>query len=104
MKDREGLSEYRPYLQRLSFNENPNSITYVSTGAASNIISEIFGSIDRDNNGRLSVEEAERIFLRLNSRLGRRYGISWSIMFKFNLKLKNSLFQGKTMLEHSFIR
>lgn len=72
--DREGLAEYRSLLQRISYNENTGSITYASTGAASHVISEIFGSIDRDHNGRLSVEEAERIFLRLNSRLGRRYG------------------------------
>ena len=87
-KDREGLGEYRSLLQRISFNENSGSITYAgntsyaSTGGASNVIAEIFGSIDRDNNGRLSVEEAERIFLRLNSRLGRRYG-------KRYFKLKN---------------
>ena len=37
-------------------------------------INEIFASVDRDHNGRISVEEAETLLLRLNSRLGRRYG------------------------------
>lgn len=37
-------------------------------------INEIFSSVDRDHNGRITIEEAEKLLLRLNSRLGRRYG------------------------------
>lgn len=31
-------------------------------------------SIDRNSDGQISVEDAEKVLLRLNSRLGRRYG------------------------------
>jgi hypothetical protein len=109
--EREGLGEYRPFLQRLTNGglapqesqqspgqksiENKNNKTGGTTasrnsGRVSNsskkgnttgyngninqLIADIFASIDRDNNGQLSVSEAETIFLRLNSRLGRRYG------------------------------
>lgn len=37
-------------------------------------INEIFNSVDCDQNGRIRIEEAEKLLLRLNSRLGRRYG------------------------------
>jgi Ca2+-binding EF-hand superfamily protein len=30
--------------------------------------------LDRDSNGKISVEKAEKVLLRLNSRLGRDYG------------------------------
>lgn len=40
---------------------------------ALSIISEIFSQVDKDNNGRLYVDEAEKLLLKLNSRLGRRY-------------------------------
>jgi hypothetical protein len=38
------------------------------------LVESIFRSIDRQNNGRITIEDAEKILLRLNSRLGRRYG------------------------------
>ncbi len=38
-----------------------------------NAIEQIFSQIDIDSNGNISVEEAEKIFLRLNSRLNRNY-------------------------------
>jgi hypothetical protein len=38
------------------------------------IVSELFSQIDRDLNGRISVDEAEKLLLKLNSRLGRRFG------------------------------
>ena len=48
-----------------------------SASAASNngsVVEVIFKSIDRQNHGRISVEDAEKILLRLNSRLNRQYG------------------------------
>ena len=38
------------------------------------IITQIFHTIDRNESGRIDVEEAEKTLLRLNSRLGRGYG------------------------------
>jgi hypothetical protein len=38
------------------------------------VVEVIFKSIDRQNHGRISVEDAEKILLRLNSRLNRKYG------------------------------
>jgi Ca2+-binding EF-hand superfamily protein len=40
----------------------------------SQLVYEVFNALDRDHNGQLTVDEAERLLLRLNSRLGRRYG------------------------------
>jgi hypothetical protein len=51
-----------------------NSVGFLSNANISNILADIFAQVDRDGNGRLSVEEAEKLLLRLNSRLGRRYG------------------------------
>lgn len=87
--DREGLGEYRSLVQRLAltdgssggtvsnFNESYSITTSNSVQSGTsvfNIINEIFASIDIDNNGKISIEEAEKLLLRLNSRLGRRYG------------------------------
>ena len=38
------------------------------------IVEDIFRTMDRNNSGRIYVEDAEKTLLRLNSRLGRRYG------------------------------
>jgi hypothetical protein len=54
-----------------------HSSTTISTSHSNtshNLIELIFRSIDRQNTGRISVGDAEKILLRLNSRLGRRYG------------------------------
>lgn len=37
-------------------------------------INEIFASVERDHTGSITVEEAEKLLLRLNSRLSRRCG------------------------------
>lgn len=37
------------------------------------IVTELFSQIDRDLNGRIATDEAEKLLLKLNSRLGRRY-------------------------------
>jgi Ca2+-binding EF-hand superfamily protein len=51
-------------------------LSAVPSRAASvaNLVEQIFASIDQDNDGRISVDEAGKILLRLNSRLGRNYG------------------------------
>lgn len=38
------------------------------------MIEQIFISVDRDQDGRISVKEAKKLVLKLNSKLGRRYG------------------------------
>ena len=48
--------------------------TLSSSSSISSLIEKIFRSIDKDNKGKICVEDAEKILLRLNSRLGRRYG------------------------------
>jgi hypothetical protein len=90
--DREGLSEYREQLERLSiryagsgvsvsgggagsFSSQSYSVT--SGGSASSfsaLVNEIFASVDRDGSGSITLQEAESLLLRLNSRLGRNYG------------------------------
>jgi hypothetical protein len=39
----------------------------------SNLLAEIFAKVDRDGNGSLTFEEAEKLLLKLNGRLGRRF-------------------------------
>jgi hypothetical protein len=78
--DREGLGEYREQLERLSIRYSGSasaSTTLISSSYGSNfnsVVNEIFASIDRDRNGYVSVQEAQSLLLRLNSRLGRSYG------------------------------
>jgi hypothetical protein len=89
--DREGLSEYRSQLERMGIRyggeesvsssristASPSSVAVtqaVASVAASVPVEQIFKLIDKDNNGFISVEEAGRILLRVNSRLGRSYG------------------------------
>jgi hypothetical protein len=94
--EREGLGEYRAQLQNrlqptYSFIETPylspssqyeHGSSYDPSAAsqqfftpnALSTIEQIFSTIDIDSNGNISVEEAEKILLRLNSRLNRSYG------------------------------
>ena len=95
--DREGLGEYRQYLARLGVLENAAfqviqasgsflsgsalasasasaSVSAAASNALEEIVENIFRTIDRNNNGIINVEDAEKTLLRLNSRLGRRYG------------------------------
>jgi hypothetical protein len=78
--DKEGLSEYREQLERLSIRYSASasaSTSFISGSYTSNfntVVNEIFSSIDRDRNGYISVQEAQSLLLRLNSRLGRSYG------------------------------
>jgi hypothetical protein len=54
--------------------DNNANITYGNPSVGSTAVSSIFNQVDRDSNGKISVEEAEKLLLRLNSRLGRNYG------------------------------
>lgn len=68
--DKEGLSQYKTQLDRVlgvSSNSHLKSVT-------AELVEKIFDHIDKDGNGVLSYSEAESIFLRINSRLGRSYG------------------------------
>lgn len=83
--DREGLSEYRDQLSRLGIRYGGDvsvgtstSITTATAAVSSNDssipVEQIFQLIDKDNSGFISVEEAGRILLRVNSKLERNYG------------------------------
>jgi len=72
--DKEGLAEYRAQLGLLQ----PSSASFASSSAASSassaLVQQIFRQLDADGSGALSLHEAASIFVRINSRLGRRYG------------------------------
>ena len=72
----ESLSSHHHHQQTTSTITGSTSLTHVTSSAtpSSNLVELIFKSIDRLNLGRISVEDAEKTLLRLNSRLGRRYG------------------------------
>lgn len=58
-----------------SSNTNGNNYkTPLRTKTPDEFIQKIFESIDIDKNGRISVSEAEKILLRVNTRLNRKYG------------------------------
>ena len=50
------------------------AVSDAASNALGEIVESIFRTIDRNNNGIINVEDAEKTLLRLNSRLGRRYG------------------------------
>jgi hypothetical protein len=64
-----------------SFSSSSASGTAVTGHAAISVVDEIFKTIDVNHNGQISVDEAAVILLRLNSRLGRRYGEDESAAF-----------------------
>jgi len=109
--EREGLAEYRSYLQRLgisfdasagasfaasgaSFGASGASLAIGNAGAAYSIgggasfaaessasrgslsafAEQVFSQLDVNGDGSISISEAEKALLRLNSRLGRNYG------------------------------
>ena len=81
--DNEGLSEYRSFLLSKGIRdlgaESSAMSASVSYGASSysdvtEAASQIFSMIDIDNSGEISTDEAEKIVLRLNSKLKRSYG------------------------------
>ncbi|RNA22290.1 hypothetical protein BpHYR1_026731 [Brachionus plicatilis] len=76
--DREGLGDYKSYLSLNSDYDNRSGTNYSYAiqldDNVNDLIEQIFLSVDRDQNGRISAEEAEKLVLKLNSKLGRRYG------------------------------
>jgi len=51
-----------------------NDTLAATNNALNELITQIFHTIDRNESGRIDIEEAEKTLLRLNSRLGRGYG------------------------------
>lgn len=107
--DQEGLSEYKNLLQRFNdsssffgFNKEPSKIT-----DAKYLIDELFATSDIDKNGKLTIGEAERIFLRINSRLDRNINESDLKIFLSNLNVyQNGLIDGnefKHVLQQHFL-
>ncbi len=78
--DTEGLSEYRAQLlskgiRDLGAASASASVSYSSSASSVSAAAlQIFQMIDADNSGSITVEEAEKIVLRLNSQLKRAYG------------------------------
>ena len=83
--DTEGLSEYRQFLISQGIRDlgagasasSSASVAFSASSSSSSIsvaAAQIFEMIDKDNSGEISVDEAESIVLRLNSRLRRSYG------------------------------
>lgn len=82
--ENEGLTEYLPQVNKHSSSSSKNSLKKSSHNlnepmstietVKMQIIDQIFEELDTEKKGYLSVKEAERILLKLNTRLGRSYG------------------------------
>lgn len=89
--DKEGLSEYRNYVSSQSYQRHESPVVgYATLSIANNVptysgqttysgvtegaVEQLFKSINPDLNGNITVQDAEKALLRLNSRLGRTYG------------------------------
>ena len=121
--EREGLGDYAHYFSDSKRNQSPvASMKFVSSElldggkstssisaiasmndtlnatnhALNELITQIFHTIDKDESGRIELEEAEKTLLRLNSRLGRGYGEDDVKSFFTTLDLNND---GKLSLE-----
>jgi hypothetical protein len=66
-----GLAEYRSWLSSWG---SRSSVSAVQVSSSSSLVAELFAGLDRNSDGRVSLEEANSLLLRLNSRLGRSYG------------------------------
>jgi len=77
--DKEGLGHYRSYLfskgiHDLGAHVTESIVSQSETSVNKMAASQIFAMIDSDNSGSISLDEAQKIILRLNSRLKRSYG------------------------------
>ena len=71
----EGLESASALATTANISSSPSvAISAAASNALGEIVENIFRTIDRNNNGIINVEDAEKTLLRLNSRLGRRYG------------------------------
>jgi hypothetical protein len=85
--DREGLSEYRPYLERLNLKPtggggswSTSTTTTATVGnsndfsaSASQIAEDYFKSRNLNRNARISIRDAEQVAASLNNRFGKRH-------------------------------
>lgn len=70
-----GLGEYRQFLLNAGFKLFGSSAASASTsGNIASTAAQIFAILDADNSGEISISEAEKMVLKLNSKLGRSYG------------------------------
>ena len=81
--DAEGLSEYRSQLIALGIRDLGGSLPVAAVSKDSSTASDssfafaaeqIFDMIDADGSGYIGIDEAERVALRMNTRLNRSYG------------------------------
>ncbi len=88
--DNEGMSEYRSQLLGIGIRDmGANSASYASTSGSSTLTAvditsaalQIFAMIDVDNSGDITIEEAVKILLKLNTSLKRHYGEDEAVNF-----------------------
>jgi Ca2+-binding EF-hand superfamily protein len=77
--DAEGLSEYRAQLSSLGIRDlGAGNVSATSSASFDSSLTsaavQIFNMIDTDRSGSITIEEAESVVLKLNSRLSRAYG------------------------------
>lgn len=75
---------HQPQQQQYHHQQSPQQVATNSSSrslfddllqeSADEVIQHIFKSIDTNNTGRIRIEDAERTFLKMNTRLDRRYG------------------------------
>jgi hypothetical protein len=79
--DREGLSEYKAWLERYLKGSQggqvpaprPAGVQITIQAIVSALLGELFSSVDQNADSRISVNEAEAVVVKLNSRLGRNF-------------------------------
>jgi len=109
--EREGLAEYRAFLARfgqsggsfasgssssaivggasnvivsggsISVSEQSSSSRFSGSSLLDSLLAEFFASVDRDGSGKISREEGQKLFVRLNKTLGRSYSDEDALSF-----------------------
>ena len=76
-----GSSNYNPSSSPLSnikpsggLTQNYSLSSSIPLVNVNSFLNDVFAQVDKDNNGKITIEEAEKVLLRINSRLGRSYG------------------------------
>jgi Ca2+-binding EF-hand superfamily protein len=83
--DKEGLSEYKYFLDKSKSISNLAEMNEAIEGNER----QVFVRIDVDGDGKVTREEAEKMFLKINSQLGRSYGEKDVDRFMSHLDLNN---------------